>query len=112
VLGALPEMLQTAWGSRFKALRLEKGERRLIHGGATSVGLAATAIAKDHGAFVAETTRLPDREKQLRQWRRSGLHRHGSIAEQVKEVSPGGIGEVLELVGTTTLLDSLRAALL
>ncbi len=32
-LGAIPEMLQTAWGSLFKSLRLEKGERLLIRGG-------------------------------------------------------------------------------
>jgi NADPH:quinone reductase-like Zn-dependent oxidoreductase len=110
-LGAIPEMLQAAWGSLFKSLRLEKNERLLIRGGTTSVGLAAAAIGKKHGAFVAATTRNPDREKLLRT---SGVDQvfidTGSIAEQVMEVCGNGVDKVLELVGTTTLKDSLRCA--
>ena len=83
----------------------------LIRGGTTSVGLAAAAIARTKGAYVAATTRRAERAALLRA---SGVQQvfidNGIIAGQVKEVFPRGVDKVLELVGTTTLKDSLRCA--
>jgi len=109
-IGAVPEMLQTAYGSLFKALRLKEGERLLIRGGTTSVGLAAAAIAKNHKAYVAATTRNSNAET-AKMMRESGVDQvlidDGKIAAQVKDAK---FHKVLELVGTTTLLDSLQCA--
>jgi len=110
-LGAIPEMLQTAWGSIFKSLALKKDERLVVRGGTTSVGLAAAAIAKKFGAHVASTTRNPERETLLR---KSGADQvfidSGAIAAEVRKVYPNGVDKVLELVGTTSLKDSLLCA--
>jgi NADPH:quinone reductase-like Zn-dependent oxidoreductase len=111
VLGALPEMLETAWGSLFKALQLKKGDRLLVRGGTTSVGLAAAAIAKNHGAYVASTTRRADRSQMLKE---SGADEvfvdDGNVAKQLEEEKIEKFNKVLELVGTTTLEDSLLCA--
>ena len=109
ILGGCGEMLQTAYGSLFNALQLKKGETLLIRGGSTSVGLAAAAIAKNHGVTVVSTTRSAKRGDLLKS---SGativVVDDGNIAQEVKKQTAGGVNKVLELVGTTTLLDSLQ----
>ncbi len=110
-LAALPEMMQTAWGSLNSALRLAAGQSLLIRGGTTSVGLAAAVLAKRQGATVAATTRKADRESMLKE---NGADHvfidSGEIAGDVHQAFPDGVDKVLELVGTTTLLDSLQCA--
>jgi NADPH2:quinone reductase len=53
VLGALPEMVQTAYGSLTVGLDLKPGQSLLIRGGTSSVGLAAAALATWRGATGA-----------------------------------------------------------
>lgn len=73
------------------------------------VELAAAAIAKKHGASVISTTRNASRESLLRS---SGADDvvidTGSIAEGVRDKYHEGVDKVLELIGTASLLDSLR----
>jgi len=109
-LGALPEMLQTAWGALFRALRVVPGERLLVRGGTTSVGLAAAAIAKAHGVEVGATSRASASEALVR---KAGADHFflddGDIAAAVRRKWHGGADKVLDVVGTTTLQDSLLA---
>lgn len=109
VLGALPEMFQTAHGSLTRGLELAAGDRLLIRGGTSSVGLLAMQLAKDVGAIVAATTRQTERIDFLREHGADFvIVEDGTMAPLVPEIWPGGADGVLELVGTKTLRDSLR----
>jgi NADPH:quinone reductase-like Zn-dependent oxidoreductase len=110
VLGALPEMLQTAYGSLTVGLDLQPGQTLLVRGGTSSVGMAAAALAKRVGATVLSTTRRADRLATLRE--RGVDHPlldDGDVAAGVRAIFPEGVDAALELVGTPTLPDTLRA---
>jgi NADPH:quinone reductase len=108
LVGALPEMIQTANGSLTTGLDLQPGQTLLIRGGTSSVGLAAAALAKQLGASVLATTRRPDRLGMLKE---RGIDHpivdNGDIAEVVRKLFPEGVDAALELVGTKTLPDTL-----
>lgn len=61
-LGVLPEMLQTAWAALHRGLRWTPGQKLLIRGGTTSIGLAIIAIARAQGAEVDATSRSAEAE--------------------------------------------------
>ena len=110
VVGALPEMFQTAYGSLVTGLGLRAGQTLLIRGGTSTVGLSAATLAKDLGATVLSTTRSPERAGDLRA---VGVDHplvdDGTLADQVRELMPDGVDAALELVGCSTLADTLRA---
>lgn len=111
VVGALPEMFQTAYGSLTTGLDLRAGQTLLIRGGTSTVGLSAAVIAKEMGAIVISTTRHADRTDELRA---IGVDHpivdDGTIAQQVRDLAPDGVDAVLELVGCTVLPDTFGCA--
>ena len=110
VLGAVPETLQTAYGSLDIGLDLQPGQTLLIRGGTSALGLAAATLAKDRGATVLATTRQPERAAALRaQGVDHVIVDNGQIASAVRAILPAGVDAALELVGTPTLPDTLRA---
>jgi NADPH2:quinone reductase len=110
VLGAIPETLQTAYGSLTTGLDLQPGQSLLIRGGTSALGFATTALAKDIGATVFATTRRADRAQALSE---RGVDHvlvdTGQIAPAVRQILPDGVDAALELVGTPTLPDTLAA---
>jgi NADPH2:quinone reductase len=110
VLAALPETWLTAWGSLVQAMEVRAGQTLLIRGGTSSVGMAAASLARHHGLRVLATTRDPAKTAALRENGADDVVIDtGSIAADIRQRIPDGVDGVLELVGTATLLDSLRA---
>ena len=108
-LAALPEMLQTTHGSLHAALEIDRAESLLIRGGTSSIGLAALALGKHAGLTVASTSRS---EAKVEALETAGADEvwidDGQLAERLRAHGREPFDRVLELIGTRTLLDSLR----
>ncbi|MBI2641015.1 NADP-dependent oxidoreductase [Candidatus Roizmanbacteria bacterium] len=59
---ALPLVGSSAVQALEEHIKLQKGQKILIHGGAGGIGHMAVQIAKAHGAFVATTVSADDKE--------------------------------------------------
>jgi len=110
VLGAVPEMLQTAHGSLNVGLDAQPGQSVLIRGGTSSVGMATAVLAKQRGMTVLATTRNPAKSAALTA---AGadymLIDDGQVAGQVRQFFADGADAALELIGTPTLPDTLQS---
>ena len=108
-LGAVPEMLQTAYGSLSTGVDGGKGQTLLIRGATSSVGLALAALARRAGLTVIGTTRSAAKAATLATHVDHVVVDEGAVAAAVRGLFPDGVDAAVELVGTNTLPDTLRA---
>ena len=112
VLGAVPVMLQTAYGSLTVGVGFtpQAAGSLLVRGGTSSVGLAAIGLAARWGANVIATTRSASKAQLLRDAGASHVViDDGAVADAVRRLVPDGVDGAIELVGVETLRDTLRA---
>jgi NADPH2:quinone reductase len=107
-LAAIPESYATAWTSLVGILEISRGQTIAVRGATSALGRAAVNIAVQVGAPVIATTRNPGRKAQLHEIEAKEILIEGTdLEQQVRERHPKGIDAVLDIVGNTTVLDSL-----
>ena len=109
-LAAIPESYATAWSCLFNNMQLQPGNTVVIRGGTSALGQAAINIAAEvDDVTVIATTRDATKSKQLMQLGCSEvLIEHNALSEEVNELYSGGANCVMDIIGNTTLLDSLK----
>jgi len=105
-LAAIPETYATAWTCLFRNLKTEKGQTLVIRGATSSLGQAAVNLAVNAGTKVIATTRSAARFAMLDGLGVSRAEIEGpDLSKRIAEAKH--IDAVLDLVGNSTVLDSL-----
>ena len=105
-LAALPETYATAWTCLFRNLKIRGGQTVVIRGATSSFGQAAVKMAVAAGAHVVATTRSRNRFAMLEQLGATRVELESrTLAAGIAEAKQ--IDAVLDLVGNSTILDSL-----
>jgi NADPH2:quinone reductase len=105
-LAAIPETYATAWTCLYRNLEITPGQTLLIRGATSSFGQAALNLAVNTGTRVIATTRNRERFTMLEELgaERAELEQP-NLSQHLTEARH--LDAVLDLVGNTTILDSL-----
>jgi NADPH2:quinone reductase len=103
----IPESYATAWTCLHRNLEIKNGQTLVIRGATSALGRAALNIAADAGAHIIATTRKKERfETLLKLGADRAEIETPKLSESIAERKQ--IDAVLDLVGNTTFMDSLR----
>jgi NADPH:quinone reductase-like Zn-dependent oxidoreductase len=108
---AIPESYATAWSCLAGNLQIAGGQTVVIRGASSALGQAAVNIAAEAGSRVIATTRSPARRAMLEGLGAAEvLIEAANLSRRLRETHPKGVDAVLDIIGCTTILDSLAMA--
>ena len=98
----LPETWYTVWANVMDLGRLKAGERLLVHGGSSGIGLTAIQLARHVGAEVIVTVGSEEKAQFCKAFGADHAinYKEGEFVDKVREVTHGqGVDVVLDMVG-------------
>jgi NADPH:quinone reductase len=105
-LAAIPETYATAWTCLFRNLEIVGGQTLVVRGAASSFGQAALNMAVNAGVRVIATTRGRERVALLEKLGAERVETEGpELSKRIAQAKK--LDAVLDLVGNSTILDSL-----
>lgn len=104
---ALPEAVQTVWSNVFQRGRLQTGERLLVHGGTSGIGMAAIQLATLFGATVFATAGT---DEKCRACEAAGATRGINYHQEDFETAlkADGVDVILDMIGGDYTAKNLR----
>jgi NADPH2:quinone reductase len=109
---ALPETCFTVWANLFQAGRLRAGEKTLIHGGSSGIGVTAIQLAREFGATVYATAGSAEKcSACVRLGCDAAInYRTEDFAARIKELTGGrGVDVILDMVGGPYATRNIRS---
>jgi putative PIG3 family NAD(P)H quinone oxidoreductase len=109
---SLPENFFTVWTNVFDRGGLCAGERFLVHGGSSGIGLAAIQLAHARGATVYTTVGSPEKARACERYGADAAieYRNEDFVERVRALTDRrGVDLILDMVGGDYVARNLRA---
>ncbi|WP_276374544.1 NAD(P)H-quinone oxidoreductase [Chryseolinea sp. H1M3-3] len=108
---SLPETFFTVWSNVFDRGQLKPGQKLLVHGGSSGIGVAAIQLAKAWGATVYVTAGTDEKCSYCEELgaERAINYKSQSFKEEIKRVtSSQGVDVILDMIGGDYTPDNLE----
>jgi len=110
--GSLPESFFTVWSNVFDRVKLQPGERFLVHGGTSGIGVTAIQLAKHFGSRVFATAGSDEKCQACRDLGadRAINYRTEDFVAVILDATGGkGVDVILDMVGGDYVSRNLKA---